>query len=82
MLADDLRIRVTDWDDPDFLLALRDAIGQVANHDAHGVSTAGRVQAALRDMGYAEAIVEYHGAADDVLAGISRWIVRRGPAGR
>ncbi len=82
MTATDLRIRVTDWDDPDFLVALRDALGQMdaTGSDTQGVATANRVQAALRARGYPEASVESRGTADDVLSGISRWIVRRGPA--
>ncbi len=82
MSVTDLRIQVIDWADPDFLGALRVALGQAHHEQVHtdGATTAHEVEVALRAMGYPQATVEYRGTAGDVLSGITRWIVRRGPA--
>jgi hypothetical protein len=81
MSAADLRIQVTDWADPEFLQALRTALGEGRSVPSHGdgIATALAVQTALRAMGYPRATVEFRGTADDVLSGVTRWIVRRGP---
>ena len=80
MSTTDVRIRVPDWDDPAFMMALQGALieTELTDRTACRAETARRLQAALRASGYPDATIEYVGSADDVLSGIARWIVHRG----
>jgi hypothetical protein len=80
MIANDVRIRVEDWKDPEFLLVLQEALTESypPGRDGCQGEMAHCVQDALRSHGYPRASVEYLGTAHDVLSGIARWVVRRG----
>jgi hypothetical protein len=82
MSARSLILRIRDWQDREFVLAFEAALADArSTHDPVDTAAAQQVEADLRSHGYGEACVEPCASVDDVLAGIVRWTVSRGPMG-
>lgn len=81
MLTQTLRIQVIDWQDRDFVDTFEAALvdAQAGHAGAANVDAAREVQAALRASGYLHASVECRASVDEVLRGVVRWTVCRGP---
>ncbi len=74
-----LRVMVVPWQDEGFVRRLQEACTAIGRDrlEVSSRKAAERVQAALRQAGYPQAVVEYHPSADDILEGRAAWVVLR-----
>lgn len=78
MTARRILVRVAGWDDPGFLGVVRTAfVGLETTHGDGPSRVAERVERTLHEDGYPGARVDMVASADDLLAGVERWVVRR-----
>ncbi len=74
-----LKIKVVDWQDRDFVLALEAGLSGALSDglDVDCAAVAERVQAELRSAGYPDARITYTRSVSEVLARIAHWTVSR-----
>ena len=75
----DLRVRLIPWDDPDFIHAFETAREQVRAEGltVNGPKACARVEELLREAGYPRVTVDCERTADEAMAHIAHWTVRR-----
>jgi len=74
-----VKVRVVEWDDPEFLAAVNLALEQAAIEASgiDGCAAAEIAQRVLRANGYPAAVVSYSRTVDEVLHQVAHWVVRR-----
>jgi len=72
-----VRVRITPWDDPDFVRAFEEAQGAVQVAGLPDAIAGPEVQRLLRATGYPDATVLVERTVDEALRHASRWVVRR-----
>jgi len=79
-----VKIRVVEWDDPEFLVAVNQALEEAAIQASgiDGCAAAEIAQQVLRAAGYPAAVVSYWRTADEAHHQVAHWTVRRGDVDR
>jgi hypothetical protein len=79
----DLRVRLIPWDDPAFVQAFEAAREQVRDEGLtiNGPQACARAEVLIRERGFPRARIDCERTADEAMAHLAHWTVRRDGSG-